>query len=160
MFSATWQNTYVSEYSAGDKSGNHEPRTVGIELTDSAIPRLTSTLDLGWSHKAWSVDTKFRYFSSLNEDCAAAAGYPICSSPNVITPNRPNGTHHLAAVVYQDLRASWKLPINLDLTLTAGINNLWNKQPPICVSCSLNGYDASTYDTPSRYTYVQASVKF
>lgn len=160
VFTANWQSTYVSNYRASNKAGNVEPRSVGLELNDSAIPRLSSNLDLGWSHRAWSVNTRFRYTSALKEDCSAAAGYAICNHPNEITPTRPNGTHYLGAVVYQDLRASWKLPISLDMTLSAGINNLWNKQPPICVSCSLNGYDASTYDTPSRFTYVQASVKF
>lgn len=160
VFSLNWQNTYVSKYVAGSKAGDVEPRTVGLELTDSAIPRLTSTLDLAWSHGAWDVSTRARYISGLNEDCAGAAGFPICSRPNEVTPTRPNGTHHLGATTYQDLRASWKLPLSLDLTITAGINNLWNRQPPICLSCSLNGYDASTYDTPSRFSYVQASVKF
>jgi iron complex outermembrane receptor protein len=124
---------------AGNKAGNIEPRTVGLELTDSAIPRLTSNLRLGWSRQAWTVGYTFRYISGLKEDCAAAAGYAICNHPNEITPTRPNGTHSMGAVVYQDLRASWKLPTRLDMTLTAGINNLWDKQPPICVSCSLNG---------------------
>lgn len=158
-FTADWNNTYVSKYEAINADGNLEPRVVGFELTDSAIPRLTSLIHAGWAHNAWSVDTTFRYISALTENCAGASGFPICRTDEV-TPNRPDGTHDLGAVVYQDLRASWKLPTSLDLTLTAGINNLWNKQPPICVSCSLNGYDASTYDLPSRFTYVQASVKF
>jgi len=34
------------------------------------------------------------------------------------------------------------------------------KDPPICVSCSLNGYDASNYDLPGRYGYVSANIKF
>jgi iron complex outermembrane receptor protein len=106
------------------------------------------------------VDYKLRYISGLREDCAGAAGFPICNHPDEIAPNRPDGTHYLSSATYSDLRASWKLPTTLDLTLTAGINNLFNKQPPVCVSCSLNGYDASTYDLPSRFTYVQASMKF
>lgn len=155
-----WQSTYVDKYKAGNKAGSFEPRSIGLELNDSAIPRLTSNLALGWSYQAWKVDYTFRYLSSLKEDCAAAAGYAICNHPAEITPTRPDGTHYMGATVYQDIRGSWKLPVSLDLTLTAGINNLWNKQPPVCVSCSLNGYDASTYDLPSRFMYVQASVKF
>ena len=160
VFRANLQGTVVGKYVASNKAGNVEPRTVGLELNDSAIPRLTSNLDLGWSYKSWDVSYKFRYISALKEDCAAAAGYAICNHPSEITPARPDGTHYIGAVTYQDVRASWKLPISMDMTLTAGINNLWDKKPPICVSCSLNGYDASTYDTPSRFMYVQASVKF
>ncbi len=160
VFNVNWQSTYVSKYESGNKAGSFEPRSVGLELNDSAIPRLTSNLALGWSYEAWKVDYTFRYISSLKEDCAAAAGYAICNRPDEITPTRPDGTHYMGATVYQDIRGSWKLPTSLDVTLIAGINNLWDKQPPICVSCSLNGYDASTYDTPSRFMYVQASVKF
>jgi iron complex outermembrane receptor protein len=158
-FTLNLNNTYVEKYQATSATGELEPRTIGFELTDSSIPRLTSVLHMGWSRNAWSIDTTFRYLSSSTENCAGAAGFPICDNDD-ITPNRPDGTHRLGAVTYQDLRASWKLPISLDLTLTAGINNLWDKQPPICVSCSLNGYDGSTYDLPSRFTYVQASVRF
>lgn len=159
VFTADWQSTYLSNYEEG-QADTIQPRSVGLELKDSAIPRIKSTLRLGWNHEAWSVNTTFRYISSLNEDCANAVGYAICTEPNLITPTRPTGTHPLAAVVYQDLRASWKLPISWDLTLAAGINNLWNKAPPICISCTLNGYDASTYDLPSRFTYLQARLNF
>lgn len=160
QFHATWSNTYVDQYTARDASGQIEPRTVGIEVNDSAIPRLASNLNLGWTRGAWMVDYTMRYRSGLKENCAGAAGFPICNHPDEITPNRPDGTHDLSAVSYSDLRASWKVPVALDLTLTAGINNLFNKAPPVCVSCSLNGYDASTYDLPSRFTYLQANVKF
>ncbi len=159
-FSANWQNTYVNKYVAKNAAGEHEPRTVGLELNNSLIPRLSSMLNVGWDYQAWSINTTLRYISGAKEDCAGGAGFAICSHPDEIAPNRPDGTHPLGSITYQDLRASWKLPTSLDLTLTAGINNLWNRQPPICLSCSLNGYDASTYDTPSRFTYVQASVKF
>ncbi|WP_343223823.1 hypothetical protein [Metallibacterium sp.] len=52
------------------------------------------------------------------------------------------------------------MPLALDLVLNAGINNLFGKEPPVCLSCSLNGYDASNYDLPGRFTYIQANLKF
>jgi len=158
-FHADWSNTYVSKFEAIDATGRREPRTVGVELTDTGMPRLTSNLRVGWAHNAWTVDTTLRYLSSMKESCAGAAGFPICDN-DAIAPNFPVGTHTLGSTLYQDLRASWKLPTSLDLTLTAGINNLWNKEPPICVSCSLNGYDASNYDLPSRFAYVRATLNF
>lgn len=158
-FTGDWNSTYVSDFESLSATGEMLPRMVGAELSNTAIPRLTSQLHLGWSRKAWNVDSTFRYISALKEDCGSAAGYPICDSAKV-SWNRPRGTHEMDATVYQDLRASWKLPVKLDVTLTGGVNNLWNKQPPVCVSCSLNGYDASTYDLPSRFTYIQANVVF
>jgi iron complex outermembrane receptor protein len=47
------------------------------------------------------------------------------------------------------------------LKLALGVNNVFGEDPPICYSCSLNGYDASTYDIPGgRYLYVRADLKF
>ena len=68
--------------------------------------------------------------------------------------------NHLGAVVYNDARVSWKLPVSIQISISLGVNNMFDKDPPICLSCSLNGYDASTYDLPGRFWYIEASVKF
>ena len=44
--------------------------------------------------------------------------------------------------------------------LAAGVNNLFEKDPPLCLSCSLNGLDASHYDVPGRFWYVKLDVGF
>ena len=43
------------------------------------------------------------------------------------------------------------------LALTLGINNVFDKDPPACFSCSLNNYDPTTYDVPGRFGYVRLS---
>ncbi|HEX6834662.1 MAG TPA: TonB-dependent receptor [Rudaea sp.] len=157
--SASWQNTYVKKYQAVDTStGQAEPQAVGIEVTDSGIPRIRSTLRLDWQLNEWDFGYGLRYMSSLTEDCASAAGFPICHGPT--GPRFPNGSNRLGAVTYHDLRASWKLPFATPFTVSAGVNNVWDKDPPLCLSCSLNGYDASNYDLPGRFWYVEASLKF
>ncbi len=157
---ASWQSTYVSNYSAVDSStGLSEPQRVGIEVSDSGIPRLRSTLRLKWALNDWTASWAFRYMSALKEDCAGAAGFAICKYPEP-TPTRPDGTHTLGATTYSDARLSWKVPTTIPLTIAGGVNNVFDKSAPICVSCSLNGYDASNYDLPGRFYYVEASVKF
>ena len=128
------------------------PRKPGVEVNDSGIPRWRAINDLMWSRGAWSADWRMRYMSGLTEDCAGATGFSIC--------NGPNNTHYLGAVTYHDVRVSWRVPLALDLVVNAGINNLFGKEPPVCLSCSLNGYDASNYDLPGRFSYVQATLKF
>jgi iron complex outermembrane receptor protein len=44
--------------------------------------------------------------------------------------------------------------------LGVGLNNAFDEDPPICLSCSLNGYDAFTYDVPGMFWYVQAGYRF
>ena len=52
-------------------------------------------------------------------------------------------------------------PESLDrrVSVTAGVNNLFNFQPPVCQSCALNNFDASLYDVPGRFGYLRAGVK-
>jgi len=94
-----------------------------------------------------------RYISSLEESCGAAVDFAVCDDP-------VNDKNHMGAVVYNDARLTWKLPVSLESSISLGVNNLFDKDPPICLSCSLNGYDASTYDLPGRFYYVEAGIKF
>ena len=62
---------------------------------------------------------------------------------------------------YLDLSASWKVVKNLELR--AGINNLFDKDPPI-VSSNVAGSGATnsfpTYDQLGRQLYVAFTAKF
>lgn len=152
-FNASLQTTYLRKYRAvATDSGQAEPRDVGIEVADSGMPKWRSTANLGWNLGAWTAGWTVRYYSDLTEDCGPAADFGIC--------NGPNSTHHLGATTYHDVRLSWTVPMDLKLTVSGGVNNLFAKDPPVCLSCSLNGYDASTYDLPGRFSYVEATIKF
>ena len=79
---ANWQTTYVDKYSAVDTStGEAEPQGPGVEVTDSGIPRVRSTLRLDWQVGAFDLGYSFRYLSRLTEDCASAAGFAVCNGP-------------------------------------------------------------------------------
>jgi iron complex outermembrane recepter protein len=156
-----WQVTYTSKYRAvATDTGANEPNTVGIEVADSAIPRIRSTLSATWGLADWSASWTLRYVSRLTEDCGSASGFSICNEQDDTTGGRINGTHRLGATTYHDARVSWKLPVRYDMSISGGVNNIFDKDPPVCLSCSLNGYDASTYDLPGRFTYIEASVHF
>jgi iron complex outermembrane receptor protein len=155
QFSANWQATWVGKYRAvANDTGLPEPDGVGVEVHDSSIPRWRSNLRLSWALDALSASWTLRYISALSEQCGDAAAFAVCDDPNA-------GTNRLHSVLYDDVQLGWKLPLGtVPLTLTAGVNNLFDASPPQCLSCSLNGYDASAYDLPGRFYYVQAGVKF
>jgi iron complex outermembrane receptor protein len=159
---ASWQNTYVAKYSAiSTETGLPEPQRVGIEVNDSGIVRLRSTLRLSWLWNNFDFGYAFRYLSGLKEDCGGGAGFAVCRFPDDTANGRVDGTNKLGSATYQDVRVSWKTPLEVTpLTVAAGVNNLWAKEAPYCLSCSLNGYDASNYDLPGRFWYVEASIKF
>jgi len=151
-----WQTTYTEYYKIiASDTGLSEPKAVGVEVNDSGVPRWRSTLNLNWTIRQVTAGWTVRYLSSLREQCGDATGTEFCS-------DNDSGTNKLNAVLYDDLRFSWMLPLPLKykLTLSGGVNNAFDTSPPICLSCSLNGYDASTYDLPGRFGYVEASMKF
>ena len=160
-FGINWQITYTRKYTAtATDTGAQEPQTVGIEVADSAIPRIRSSFSTTWALADWSASWTMRYISRLKEDCGGGAGFDVCQDPDNTYGGRANGTNFLGATTYHDIRVSWKLPVRYDMSISGGVNNLFDKDAPICLSCSLNGYDASTYDIPGRFTYLEASVKF
>ena len=153
-FGANWQTTYVENFkSVANDTGLSEPRGVGKEVADSGIPRWRSTFRLNWKLQAYSASYALRYISALTEKCGDAVDFDVCG-------NQAAGTNKLDAVFYSDVQASYTLPTALKTSVSAGINNLLDKDPPTCVSCSLNGYDASVYDVPGRFGYVEATFRF
>ncbi len=149
--SVAWQNTWVGRYQAVGADGAVQPRTVGVEVNDSAIPEWTSTLSADWSLGAWSAGWAARHVSRLTERCPDAR-LP-CSAPPRF--------NELGATTYHDVQAGYKFDWMKGLQLTAGVNNVFDKAPPICLTCSLNGYDASTYDIPGgRFWYLRANLRF
>ena len=45
------------------------------------------------------------------------------------------------------------------VALTLGVNNLFDKDPPPCWSCSGANFDPGTYDAPGRFGYARVSYK-
>lgn len=153
-FNINWNTTYIENYRAvATDTGLEEPRGVGNEVSDSGIPRWKSTITTNWNLAPFTAGWTIRYISPLRELCGDAAAFPVCS-------DQAAGVNRFDPVVYHDFRAGVTLPIPYKPELTAGVNNAFNAGPPTCVSCSLNGYDASNYDLPGRFAYVQATVKF
>ncbi len=166
-FKATWQSTYVDDYKQTDLFGNEFQRTVGVEVNDSAIPEWQSNLRLGWTYGDWSADWTVRYIDRVVETCSdfrdgtslSLTALGLCSEPN--TTDNSLSKNALGGTTYHDVSVNWDTPFEVKgLRVTAGVNNLFDKSPPTCLSCSLNGYDAGTYDLPGQFWYVQAAYKF
>ena len=39
--------------------------------------------------------------------------------------------------------------------IAAGVNNVFNSNPPACITCSLNNFDSTTYDVPGQFGYLK-----
>ncbi|MEG2803269.1 TonB-dependent receptor [Stenotrophomonas sp.] len=154
QFKLGWQNTFVGRYEALGAAGQRQPQKPGVEVADSSIPEWTSNATLSWALDKWSASWTVRHISELTEDCGDAVAFPVCSDQTA-------GTNTLDATTFHDMQVGYKFDWMKGLQLSAGLNNVFDKDPPICLSCSLNGYDASTYDIPrGRYWYLRADLRF
>ena len=149
------QATEVTEYKAVDDYGNVSQRQVGIEVADSSIPKLRANAQLGWSVRNFELSWILRYLDSVKEACANATitAVPGCSNHET--------WHTLSATVYNDVQVEWADALAVkELHLALGVNNLFGQSPPICYTCTLNGYDAGTYDLPGAFWNVRVKYKF
>jgi iron complex outermembrane recepter protein len=152
---ASLQATDVTSYEAVDNYGNVSQQAVGIEVNNSAIPKWRMNAQLGWAYTSWQVSWIFRYIDSVKESCgnATITAVPGCSNGEAY--------HTLDSVLYNDVQVRWNDAFSLKgLELAAGVNNLFGVEPPVCYSCTLNGYDAGTYDLPGVFWNIQAKYKF
>ena len=153
-FKIDWRNTFVGRYEARGAAGQRQPQRPGTEVNNSAIPEWTSTLVADWKLNNWSASWTVRHIDELREQCGRAIGFAVCSDP-------ASGINTLEATTYHDLQVGYRIDWMKGLQLIAGANNLFDKDPPLCLSCSLNGYDASTYDIPGgQFFYVRADLRF
>jgi len=154
QFKLGWQNTFVGRYEALGAAGQKQPQGPGVEVADSSIPEWTSNATLSWNLSNWNASWTVRHISKLTEECGDVAAFPICG-------NQAEGTNELAATTFHDMQVGYRFDWMKGLQLSAGLNNVFDKDPPICLSCSLNGYDASTYDIPrGRYWYLRSDLRF
>lgn len=149
------QSTYVGKYKETDSFGNVAQRSVGIETDNGSIPRWQTNAQLGWTLGDWDLSWNVRYTAGVTEACSSATvvGVPGCETVD--------DHHRLGATTYHDAQLAWSNAGGLNgLRVSAGVNNLFAKDPPVCYTCTLNGYDASTYDLPGRFWFVEANYKF
>lgn len=110
---------------------------------DQAYPRFKGNATIDWSLGAIAAALTGRYISSVSEI------NPITGLPNI-----------LGHRFYVDAQLNWRVPyMNQRVTLTLGGNNLTNKNPPDCFTCSVNNYDPTTYDVPGRFFYGRIAYK-
>jgi iron complex outermembrane receptor protein len=158
QLSAALQATHTIGYTALDEFGVATQRKVGIEVDDSAIPSWQTNVQLGWKSGDWNANWNVRYISAVTESCDNVSNQAVATG----CPQTATGqTHTLNSTVYNDVQLGWNHSLGIQgLKLSAGVNNLFGKDAPVCVTCTLNGYDAGTYDLPFRFWYISADFKF
>jgi len=170
-FGVTWQNSFVREFdllNVSSTGGVTSRDRLAVEENNSGIPKWKSTLGISWMKGNWNAAWTFRHVSGLTEKCSdfldggadSLTNQGVCSIPDMA--NNSNSLNYLEATTYNDVQVMWRPDFGEtnDLAITFGVQNLFDQDPPACFSCSLNGYDPSTYDAQGVFGYLQVALSF
>jgi iron complex outermembrane recepter protein len=104
---------------------------------DQAYPEWKANFSADWSHGPFGATLSARYISSVLEP-----------------GNRLDATTYLDA----QFRVTPGF-FNEKVSLTIGVLNFTDQDPPPCASCGLNNFDPTTYDPPGRFGYIRLAFK-
>ncbi|HEX6832149.1 MAG TPA: TonB-dependent receptor [Rudaea sp.] len=138
------------------------------DKTFGNFSRLRAVGALNWDMGAFNAQWKSRYIGPLTlgyaNQCigpSAAAGDSAVGCDNYKGYATGHSILHYGAVTYHDLTFGYNVEA-LNLALQLGIDNLFDRQPPILYQNNvLNANtDVATYDTVGRFFHASATLKF
>ena len=107
---------------------------------DQAFPKHKAIGILDWNGMGFGLTLTGRYIKHVTESA--------------------NG-NRMGTRFYTDIQGRWEPDFwGKRIGFAVGVNNLFDKDPPGCISCGLNNMDANTYDVPGRYYYARLGVKY
>ncbi|MDT8409906.1 MAG: TonB-dependent receptor [Wenzhouxiangellaceae bacterium] len=173
-FGLDWNTTFIDEFdeivpSAG--GGFQALDRTGVEFNNASIVEWRSNANFLWDLGSWSAVWTIQYIDSLTESCSdfldgtpdSLANLGLCTNPE---PTQLDGfgevpTNKLGSTTYHDVNLSYDTQImGTGARVTIGAENLFDRDPPACRSCSLNGYDPSTFRIPGRFLYARVGLRF
>ncbi|MEM9300880.1 MAG: TonB-dependent receptor [Pseudomonadota bacterium] len=165
FFRAVWDGAYQgkNEQSAPD-FGNADPNAppintnfLGFNLGDTVFTRWKSNLDLNWSYGDWEATWGMQYIHGSGETCAIPAAFGFCNLDR--DGDGSNEARKIGSLVYHDVQLSYHLSA-YDTRITAGVQNLGDKGPPLSTTAFANSFNAADYRVPGRFPYVRVTVDF
>ncbi|MFD0739300.1 TonB-dependent receptor plug domain-containing protein [Lysobacter koreensis] len=143
--------------------------------------RIRSNLATRWEKGDIGATWNMRYFSSQTENCQTLEDYGygfLCTDTDriIAIPTDANGNgvwdgeaggdafdqrnaaeRHIGATTYHDASVYWNAPWNAKITV--GVNNIFDKDPPVSVTTFANSFDPQ-FEVPGRFMYFRYSQKF
>ena len=109
---------------------------------DQAYPKWKGNATIDWNLGDFAASLTGRYIHSVTEQ------------------GGPGGSNKLGSRLYTDAQFIFTPSmLGRRVALTLGVNNLFDRDPPACFTCSVNNYDPTTYDVPGRFGYARITYK-
>ena len=141
--------SYIATFNNNTTPGNPGSTVDKLAGTWNAqfgnVSRWRGTATIGWNRGNWDAQWRTRYISPVT---ALNADY---LTPGVSLP--------VASVVYSALQLGYAVPA-IHTRFDVGVDNVFDKQPPLIYQNGQVNTDISTYDTMGRYYWARATVKF
>jgi len=157
-FRFSWINTHLLDYTEifETPAGLASVDRAGTELgsPERGFVEWKSTLIIDWAMNNWNVSLVNRYVSGLTEQCTGLVSdfglTDLCTTPT---------TNELDAKVYTDLAVSWTPAAGNDRwTVSAGLQNMFDEDTPVCYSCDLNSFDGTLHPISGTFWYARLAL--
>src|SRR3546814_1134175 len=102
--------------------------------------------------------TLFRAWKAIGMIDWDMANFGATITGRYISKLREDGGNVMNSRFYTDVQLRFTLPDSDAFGFAIGVNNLFDKDPPACLTCDLNNFDPTLYDAPGRYFYARATV--
>jgi len=132
----------IVTHAAGTSTGGTTPATAR-----ATYPHWKGLASLRWSDDDWAVMWRGRYIGSTLD--GAAPALPV-------TPIKGN---RVASIMYNDLQLDRRFE-DARTNVTLGVNNVFDKAPPVSYANAPINFDIYTYDVMGRYFYVRVGKSF
>ncbi|MEM1089473.1 MAG: TonB-dependent receptor [Pseudomonadota bacterium] len=150
--------------------------SLGQSKGDQAYVRWKGNLDLNWSYRDWEATYGLNFIHSSLEDCGVPAAFGLCNVGVDTNGDGRNDTgtrdrngdglvdgadlaRRIGSVTYHDTQLSYYLD-SFDTRVSLGVNNLWNKGPPLSTIAFVNSFNVADYRVPGRFGYFRVTVDF
>jgi len=127
---------------------------------DRSFPEWKSRLNVGWDHSNWAAVWTLDFTDGYVENCSdgfqpSFSDFGLCSDPD-----HPDGARNrLGSTTYHDVQLSYFFD-QRDITISGGIDNLFDKTPPVSTSAFANSFDATQHRIPGQFAYVRLTADF
>ncbi len=145
----TWVNSYEFTPNPAQPAVYEYAGTISTD--DSAIPDWKINARVTYDGGPWSLSYRFRWINAV-EHRAFADAEAIGDPAPVLA------VEEVGSVVYSDISGQYRISDNI--TLTAGVNNVFDRNPPILPDTISANTDTNTYDVLGRYFFMNASIRF
>ncbi|MEN5288305.1 TonB-dependent receptor [Stenotrophomonas lactitubi] len=155
QFTISWDSTYLAKWDTKSTQDAPIEGRQGRYRDQDPYWRIRSNLYVDWTYGDFGVNYGLRYKSGMREECPFDAieepeTFAYCS-------DGANGENYIGATTYHDIQVRYNTPWKG--TIMLGLNNAFDKQPPVSYSVRANMFDPQ-YDLPGRYMYMQYKQKF